>query len=104
MRLCRPWIEVPGDSGEGHEWLRPNIMNRGGDCVGISDTMAVWRFGFGPSSEAAIAYGVHTSDFLENGFVWVLATRKTGKVKEVFRGLALNLPDHFRKVIDWEPV
>jgi len=112
MRLISPWSDVgrgftvPGDSED-------QIMLRSGDCVGISDKLAVWRFGFAPGSDSAKAHGVEVSDWSRcsdtndpngsGGFVWVLCTRKTAKVKEVFRGYALNLPENFRNVIEWEP-
>src|SRR5574337_987617 len=35
------------------------------------------------------------------GFLWVRATRRTGKVKESWRGYAMELPPSFRKVIEW---
>ena len=108
MRLVSPWSDaergftIPGDSED-------QIMLRMGSCVGISNDRAVWRFGFAPNSPAATAFGVELSDWIpepgqgNGGFVWVLCTRKTAKVKEVFRGYALNLPENFRNVIEWEP-
>lgn len=109
MRAMIPYPEIPGDNAEPiliPRWnnpaspveIRPMIMTRSGDCLGMTETLAVWRFGFRPGSEAAGAYGVSLpEDF--SGFVWVLATRKTGKVKEIFNGFAFEIPAHFRKVI-----
>jgi len=94
MRLVKPYIEVPGDN-------RVNIMARSGDCLGLNFYFSVWRFGFMPLSEAAQAYGV-SIDNPSEGFLWVLATRKIGTVKDTFRGYAIELPDKFRRVIDGE--
>jgi hypothetical protein len=98
MQAAIPWIEVPGDNEE-------RIMARSGSCVGMNPTLAVWRFGFMIMSETGIAHNVaiKSTGSEEYGFLWVLATRKTGKVKQTFRGFAIELPSKFRQVIDWEP-
>jgi hypothetical protein len=98
MKAVNPYVEVPGDNSE-------RIMARSGDCVGMNPTLAVWRFGFMITSEAGIAYNVaiKSTGSEEYGFLWILATRKTGKVRDSFRGFAIELPDKFRQVIDWEP-
>ncbi len=98
MRATPPYPEVPGDNYEVIGLLRERIMARSGDCLGMNERLAVWRFGFLPNSEAANAYGVAVED--GEGFLWILATRKTGKVRASFRGYALDLPREFRTVID----
>lgn len=106
MKAVKPYVEVPGDNPVDKGYVRARIMARCGDLAGMTDSLAVWRFGFSPDSEAARAYGVKiptvgkSSKKTWPGFMWVLATRKTGKVKEIFFGYAIELPDHFRKVID----
>lgn len=94
MQATRPTVEVPGDNPYG-------IMARSGDCLGMSDDTAVWRFGFNRESEAGKAYGVCIP---ANGFLWVLADRTSGEVIENWVGWAINMPDAFKEVIDWEPV
>ena len=100
MRATPPFPEVPGDNEHANDiWgTRERIMARSGDIVGFTAREVVWRFGFLPGSEAANAYGVAIND--GEGFVWVLATRKTGKVRATFRGFAVELPPEFRKVIE----
>jgi len=73
----------------------------------MSDRLAVWRFGFLRGSDAADAFGVEideASDPEGYGFLWVLATRRTGKVEESWRGYAMELSPAVRRVIDWEPL
>lgn len=100
-------IEIPGDNMDlimmqDDTELRPRIMFRNGELMGISKDLAVWRFGFPEGSESANAYGV----CLERGsdgnmaFVWVLATRKSGLIRGVVRDWAVNLPQHFKNVIE----
>lgn len=125
MRPVQPTIEVPGDNADelhlpgrsGDEVMRQRIMARSGNVVGMSVDHVVWRFGFCSGSEAANAFGVEITEVTpadtegesepptpnQYGFLWVLATRRTAKVKATFRGYALELPDEFRKVIEWEP-
>lgn len=92
MQATLPHLDViVGDSPD-------SIMSRSADLVGMTDKHAIWRFGFLPHSEAATAYGCAISD--GEGFVWVLATRRTGKVLDTCRGYALDLPARFRRVID----
>lgn len=104
MQATTPYVEVPGDNKEGYDHhdvhVRERIMGRAGSCVAMSHTLAVWRFGFSRNSESAMAYGVYTEI---DGFLWVLATRRTGKIKEQWTGYAINLPPKYRKVIEWEP-
>lgn len=69
--------------------------------MGMNPTLAVWRFGFTPKSDAARAYGTYIDDGML--FVWILATRKMGKVRQIARGAAIELPQNFRKVMEWEP-
>jgi hypothetical protein len=93
MRATTPHVTVPGDSED-------RIMARSGQCLGMSKDRAVWRFGFSPRSERAF----QTGTFIEGyGFLWVLATRKLGVVKDTFRGYAVELPESYRKVLRWEP-
>lgn len=92
MRACTPYPEIIGDNDE-------RVMARSGSLVGFNLTHAVWRYGFLPESESAKVHGVNSG----SGFVWVLATRKTGKIKEAYHGFALELPRNFREVIEWEP-
>lgn len=107
MRFMSPHVDVPGDNAEpitlpdGSE-LRARIMGRSGDLVGGNSQEAVWRFGFLPESESAHAYGVSIPERRDegHGFMWVLATRKTGHVREVFHGYAVELPANFNGVID----
>jgi hypothetical protein len=129
LNAATPYVEVPGDNLDEIELVttyqdettttqrvRLRIMGRSGSLMGISGRyfgtfgkyggiqrvepdLAVWRFGFHSGSEQAKAYGVSMPD--GQGFMWVLATAKTGKVKEIWYGYALDLPDNFRRVIDW---
>lgn len=104
MRATPPHVDVPGDNAERllagrFERVRPHIMRRSGECCGMTATQAVWRFGFSRGSESAQAYGVWLDPDVR-GFLWVLATRKTGKVLETFQGFAYELPAHFNEVID----
>jgi hypothetical protein len=102
MKAVMPYVEVPGDNEEIiNNWLRPRIMGRGGTCMGMTNNLAVWRFGAMPGSEFATAYGVSLPEH-NGGFLWVLATRKTGKIRETFNGYAIELPTKFRNVIDFE--
>lgn len=100
MQATTPFVEVPGDNAS-------TIMARSGTCLGMNPTLAVWRFGFAPGSEASRMHNVwlHNEDDGPGwqGFMWVLATRKTGKVKDTFRGYAVHLPRKYRNVINWEP-
>lgn len=91
MRAVMPYIELEGDDDG-------RIMARSGQFRGMDKTKAVWIFGFIKNSPFAEAFGVHTDNF-----TFVLATRKTGKVKETFEGFAFQLPATFRKVLEWEP-
>ena len=105
MKAVNPWPDVPGDNkadiplGRGAV-IRENIMARSGTLVGMNRTHALWRFGFTRGSEAADAFRTHIES---DGFLWVLATRKTGKIKETTTGFALELPDNFSEVMEWEP-
>lgn len=81
-----------------HWTLRPRIMARSGVCLGMNKTHAVWRFGFSKGSECADAFGVHTPEYL-----WVVATRKMGKPSAMFQGVYIELPEHFKKILRWEP-
>jgi hypothetical protein len=95
MRAVNPHLDIPGDDAT-------NIMCRSGALVGMSKTLAVWRFGFLPKSPAAAAYKIHLP-YDGRGFLWAITTRKTGKVIDQFRGSAIELPYSFRTIIDWEP-
>lgn len=96
MRIpVKPYPDIPGDSED-------KIMARTGEMLGFDKNFSVSRFGFIPGSIEAQAHGVCIPD--NQGFVWVLATRKTGKIKDTFRGYALELPARFRNVIDREYV
>lgn len=102
MRALPPHIEVPGDNAEllwlaNGKTVRPNIMRRSGECVGMTAELAVWRFGFSPESEYASAFGVH---FTGQGFLWVLATRRTATIRETFEGYAVDLPPRIGRVIE----
>lgn len=104
MRAAKPYVDVPGDNPQEPPdkiWLQPRIMARGGDLVGMNREFAVWRFGFRPGSEASTAYGISLPEGYP-GFLWVLATRKTGKIKESWIGYAIDLPAKFRNIIDFE--
>jgi len=94
MQAVMPYVEVSNDDPE------VTLMARDGSCVGMSDKLAVWRFGYLPDSPKAIQSGCY---IIGHGYFWVLATRKTGMVKEAFSGYALELPANFRKVIEWQP-
>lgn len=98
MRWISPHIDVPGDNPRSDDLEHPGrIMARSGDFLGGNERQGAWRFGFGAGSESAEAYGVH---FTGRGFLWVLATRKTGKVLDTCEGFAVELPETFTKVID----
>ena len=103
MRAVRPIyaVTVPGDNED-------RLMAKMGEIVGYDDNLVVWRFGFAPNSPLAEATGLEVRDWdsddeYEGGFVWAIATRKTGSVREVFRGFAIELPNSFQRVIDYEP-
>jgi hypothetical protein len=100
MKATWPEIRVPGD-GPDPTGVN-NVMWRSGDCMGMTRHDAVWRFGFIHNSPAAIAYGVSLPEDYK-GYLWVLAIRKTGKIKDFWSGYAKDLPDDFRMVMDWEP-
>lgn len=107
MRAIKPSVDVPGDNtltNHNRPWLRERIMDRCGELMGMNRDLAVWRFGFSPESEAAQAYGVCIPKMGKEwpGFLWVLATRRTGKVKEKWLGYAIELPSNFRAVIDFD--
>ena len=109
MQATIPHVEVPGDN-------ESRIMARDGHCIGMSDKLAVWRFGYvfnrvqegfeyrghaeahNVSIEDSAAFGVEYY-----GFLWVLATRRTGKIRDTCRGWAIDLPKQFLKVIEWQP-
>lgn len=101
MQATTPHVDVPGDNADALNGIRPRIMGRSGECVGMTNELAVWRFGFLPDSESADAFGVRI-DSPREGFLWVLATRRTGKVRETYRGYAIELPAGFRRVIGKE--
>lgn len=104
MRATPPHINVPGDNDtmltlpSGRK-LGEHIMGRSGDLVGMTTREAVWRFGFGPNSESAGAFGVSLPEDFK-GFLWVLATRKTGKIKDTCDGMWVELPSNFKRVIE----
>lgn len=105
MRATMPHVEVPGDNAEtinNYGWeIRPHIMARSGTLMGLNQYAALWRFGFKKGSEAANAYGVSITETDEDkGFLWVIATRSQGKIKEMFRGYAIELPDVYRRVME----
>lgn len=115
MRWMPPHIDVPGDNEdvipyprdhgyvEGADFkqpeIRPNIMGRSGEFLGGNDMYGVWRYGFSDGSEAGLAYGVSLPTD-HPGFLWVLATRRTGHISATFEGFAVELPKRFRQVID----
>ena len=131
MIAVPPYPNVPGDNESEvtrHTIInvaytvRARIMARTGVCRGMNAERAVWCFGFVKHSESAKAFGVsieeptcayhvdngRQSDSLDDpcacadGFLWILATRKTGKIVSTFRGYALDLPAAYRAVIDAE--
>lgn len=79
---------VPGASG---------VMAHDGECMGMSTELALWRFGWSATSPYAKVFNCH---YTGDGFLWVLATRRAGKVKETWSGFALHMPPHFRAVSD----
>jgi len=82
-------LDLPGDSQD-------RIMDCSGQLVGFNKQLGIWRFGFWSNSDAAKAYGVST-----NGFLWVLATLKTGKRKAIVKGgYASHLPKPFKTVLE----
>ena len=72
-------------------------MARCGNLVGFNKNFAVWCFGFLPNSDPAKAYGVQTENF-----VFVCSTIRSGKIKETYEGLGLDLPSKFKKIISWK--
>jgi len=101
MQATIPYVQVPGDN-------ESRIMARDGNCVGMSDKLAVWRFGYcfnriGEGFEYISHAEAHGVSIEGNAFMWVLATRKTGKIKATHFGFAFELPRDFRKVIEWLP-
>lgn len=97
MRPARPQISIPGDQMEpGLAYHR--IMCRSAEFIGMSPSFAVWRFGFAPESESAIAFGVHTTD----GFTWALTDCETGEVLDTFVGMWTDLPSQYKDIIGWE--
>ena len=97
MQATTPHTLVPGDN-------ELQIMARSGTCVGLSNRLAVWRFGYVQKSLEASDHMVSIEENnMGHGFLWILATRKTGKIKDRFRGYAVELPTKYRQVLDWEP-
>ena len=94
MQATIPHIKVLGDNHE-------NVMARDGHCLGMSDKLAVWRFGYLHGSFHAVMLACNVP--IGEGFTWVLATRKTGKVVETWNGYGIDLPHRFRQVIEWLP-
>jgi len=90
MQVIKPTVEIKGDSAD-------NIMARAGEIVGFSKSLVVWRFGFLPGSDSAKAFSVAADQFH-----WVLADFK-GESIETFDGFGIELPEDFRRVIDWRP-
>lgn len=102
MKAMKPFVEIPGDNEHDiNGFVHPHIMARTGELMGIYRNEAVWRFGATSDSEFAKAYGVSLPTGFP-GFVWVLATRKTAKIRETWIGYAIELPARFRNVIDFE--
>lgn len=110
MRATRPAVSIPGDNERSIIYIgpvsrrevRPFIMARAGECIGVSEFSAVWRFGFAPNSEAGEAYGVSVPPG-RGPFFWYLTRRETGKIIYTFEGAAVDLPEHFRSVLEWKP-
>ena len=101
MQATIPHVEVPGDRDN-------RLMARDGHCMGMSDKLAVWRFGYIFGSHLAMYSGCYITNETAfgteyHGYLWILATRKTGKIKERFRGYATDLPKEFKRVIEWLP-
>jgi hypothetical protein len=104
MQATRPDVEVPGDNEQDLNiqqplpvYIRARTMARSGECLGMSEYSAVWRFGYRHGSERH----TQTSIKMDNAFLWVLADRKSGEVVDKFEGAAINLPERFRNVLEW---
>lgn len=69
------------------------IMSRSGELVGLSKTRAVWRYGFLPESDAALAYGVSVPVF-----VWIIA-KYNGDVLNEYHGYAFELPKRYKDIL-----
>lgn len=104
MQATRPDVEVPGDNEQDLNiqqplpvYIRARTMARSGECLGMSECFAVWRFGYRHGSEKH----TQTSVKMDNAFLWVLADRRTGEVIEQWEGAAVNLPEAFNHVLKW---
>jgi hypothetical protein len=84
MEFTVPKVELEGDVN--------GIMARSGHIIGVSRTRVVWRFGFMPHSDNALAHGAAVDKFL-----WVIAT-PSGRTLATFEGFYHELPDRFRKI------
>lgn len=87
MHVTMPHVDLPNDPGR--------IMSREGDCVGLTRSRQVWRFGFMSGSERAEETGTSSGD----GFVWVLSDER-GRVLETWHGVWANIPRRFRRVVE----
>lgn len=104
MQATRPDVEVPGDNERDLNYMPPypikvkaRSMARSGDCLGMSEYWAVWRFGYTFFSEKREQTGV----YMPNHFLWILADRRSGVIVERWKGIAADLPNNFRRVLDW---
>jgi hypothetical protein len=92
-----------------------HIMARSGELVGFTPNLKrfVWRFGFCPGSEDAVAHKVNT---VGRGFLWVICDingrapgtrfKDTDEVRHAFPtfwGFGCELPEEFKKIIDMRP-
>jgi hypothetical protein len=88
MQPIRPIVHIDGDNSE-------NLMQRDGSIVGFDNRHVVWSFGYLRDSDLAKATGVSVDEFK-----FVLA-KFNGDVVDEFRGFAIDLPPHFKAVVDW---
>lgn len=89
MRPIIPVLDdIPGDSAD-------HYMGNSGDIVGWNSEYFVVRYG---QLKNSIEHQAHRC-YSEYGFTWVLC-RYSGKIIEKFSGLACNMPESFRNILD----
>lgn len=81
------------------ECIRPtavlnNDLDRYAECIGLTVSRQVWRFGALPGSDIAKYTGLQTDIF-----TWVISDNN-GKVLATHEGWAAGLPARFKSIID----
>lgn len=87
MRPIIPIIDIPGDNDS-------RDMTRYARVIGFNNDHYVLCYGFLKGSTSAKSFGIHSETF-----TWVLMS-KANTIVETYRGLAFELPESFKKVLD----